>query len=109
MARAANGAVGRPGPGGRVPGPTQSPKGAGVVTDHAATERFQALYAEHHARVYAYAVSRVGRQLVDEVVSEVFLVAWRRRAASPRARGPAKLPAGRIWTYAGGTASRPSP
>ena len=53
------------------------------MTDHAAIERFQALYADHHARVYAYAVSRVGRQLADEVVSEVFLVAWRRRADVP--------------------------
>ena len=53
------------------------------MTDHAAIERFQALYAEHHARVYAYAVSRVGRQLADEVVSEVFLVAWRRLADVP--------------------------
>src|ERR1051326_8454615 len=46
-------------------------------------ERFQALYAGHHAAVYAYAVSRVGRQLADEVVSEVFLVAWRRLADVP--------------------------
>jgi len=53
------------------------------LTDHAAIERFQALYADHHARVYAYAVSRVGRQLADEVVSEVFLVAWRRLADVP--------------------------
>ena len=53
------------------------------MTDQAAIERFQALYAEHHARVYAYAVSRAGRQLADEVVSEVFLVAWRRLADVP--------------------------
>ena len=53
------------------------------MTDDAAIERFQALYAEHHARVYAYAVSRAGRQLADEVVSEVFLVAWRRLADVP--------------------------
>ena len=53
------------------------------MTDHAAIERFQALYAEHHARVYAYAMSRVGRQLADEVVSEVFLVVWRRLADVP--------------------------
>ena len=53
------------------------------MTDQAAIERFQALYAEHHARVYAYAVSRAGRQLADEIVSEVFLVAWRRLADVP--------------------------
>ena len=48
-----------------------------------AVERFQALYAEHHRRVYAYVVSMAGRQLADEVVSEVFLVAWRRLADVP--------------------------
>jgi RNA polymerase sigma-70 factor, ECF subfamily len=53
------------------------------LTDPEAIERFQALYARHHGRVYAYAVSRAGRQLADEVVSEVFLVAWRRLADVP--------------------------
>ena len=53
------------------------------MTDPEAMERFQALYADHHAAVYAYAVSRVGRQLADEVVSETFLVAWRRLADVP--------------------------
>jgi RNA polymerase sigma-70 factor, ECF subfamily len=43
------------------------------LTDTAAIERFQAIYAEQHRRVYAYAVSMAGRQLADEVVSEVFL------------------------------------
>lgn len=37
--------------------------------------RFTAMYDAHHAQVYAYAVSRVGRQLADDVVSETFLVA----------------------------------
>ena len=63
-----------------VPAPE---KGADVLTDAEAVERFQALYAEHHRRVYAYAVSMAGRQLADEVVSEVFLVAWRRLADVP--------------------------
>ena len=53
------------------------------MTDPEAMERFQALYADHHAAVYAYAVNRVGRQLADEVVSETFLVAWRRLADVP--------------------------
>ena len=53
------------------------------MTDPEAMERFQALYADHQAAVYAYAVSRAGRQLADEVVSEVFLVAWRRLADVP--------------------------
>lgn len=49
-----------------------------------AVDAFTAMYTEHHARVYAYAVSRAGRQLAEEVVGETFLVAWRRRAAVPR-------------------------
>jgi RNA polymerase sigma-70 factor, ECF subfamily len=49
------------------------------LTDTAAIERFQAIYAEQHRRVYAYAVSMAGRQLADEV----FLVAWRRLADVP--------------------------
>jgi RNA polymerase sigma-70 factor (ECF subfamily) len=48
------------------------------LDDLAAIERFTGLYDSHRDRVYAYAVSRAGRQLADEVVSEVFLVAWRR-------------------------------
>ena len=46
-------------------------------------ERYTALYNAQYPRVYAYAVSRAGRQLADEVVSETFLVAWRRFADLP--------------------------
>ncbi|MFC6576358.1 RNA polymerase sigma factor [Planomonospora parontospora] len=41
-------------------------------------ERFTALYTTYQARVYGYAASRAGRQLAEEVVSETFLMAWRR-------------------------------
>lgn len=41
-------------------------------------ERFTALYDENYRRVFGYAVSRVGRQLAEEVASETFTVAWRR-------------------------------
>ncbi|MGW4501117.1 RNA polymerase sigma factor [Micromonospora sp. NPDC004336] len=56
--------------------------------DAEANSRFTALYAAHHARVYAYAVSRVGRQLADDVASETFLVAWRKLATVPAAPLP---------------------
>jgi RNA polymerase sigma-70 factor, ECF subfamily len=48
------------------------------LDDLDAIERFTGLYDRYRNRVYGYAVSRAGRQLADEVVSEVFLVAWRR-------------------------------
>lgn len=52
------------------------------------TEGFAALYDEHHHRVYAYVVSRAGRQIADEIVSDTFLVAWRRWADLPAAPLP---------------------
>lgn len=48
-------------------------------------DHFTAVYQAHHRQVYAYAVTRAGRQLADEVVAETFLVAWRRLSALPRA------------------------
>ncbi|MEH1168965.1 RNA polymerase sigma factor [Micromonospora sp. CPCC 205539] len=53
-----------------------------------ASRRFTAMYAAHHARVYAYAVSRAGRELADDIVSETFLVAWRKLATIPAAPLP---------------------
>ncbi|MEU4406087.1 RNA polymerase sigma factor [Streptosporangium sp. NPDC023963] len=46
-------------------------------------ERFTALYNTYQARVYGYAASRAGHQLAEEVVSETFLVAWRRLDGIP--------------------------
>jgi Sigma-70 region 2 len=48
------------------------------LAEDEAIERFTALYDDYYSRVYAYAVSRFGSQLADEVVSEVFLIAWQR-------------------------------
>jgi RNA polymerase sigma-70 factor (ECF subfamily) len=46
-------------------------------------EKFTALYRQHHRQVHAYAVTRAGRQLAEEVVAEAFLVAWRRLKSIP--------------------------
>ncbi|MBB5868810.1 RNA polymerase sigma-70 factor (ECF subfamily) [Allocatelliglobosispora scoriae] len=43
-----------------------------------ADRRFTAIYYEHHPQVYAYAVSRAGRSLADDVAGETFLIAWRK-------------------------------
>src|SRR6185437_10773365 len=45
--------------------------------------RFDALFAAHFAAVRAYAVRRSGGAPVDDVLSETFLVAWRRLDAVP--------------------------
>jgi len=60
---------------GGAPPASRTSEGSRALTDPQAIERFRALYADHHGRVYAYAVSRVGRQLADEVVSEAELSA----------------------------------
>lgn len=36
------------------------------------------MYDQHRQRVWAYVVSRAGRQVADEVVSETFAIAWRK-------------------------------
>ena len=46
-----------------------------MTDDH---RRFTEMYDECRQRVWAYVVSRAGRQVADEVVSETFAIAWRR-------------------------------
>jgi hypothetical protein len=41
-------------------------------------ERFDGLWSKYAGPIYAYAARRVGRGDADEIVSEVFAVAWRR-------------------------------
>jgi RNA polymerase sigma-70 factor (ECF subfamily) len=41
-------------------------------------ERFTAIYDACRRRVWAYVVSRAGREIAGEVVSETFAIAWRR-------------------------------
>jgi RNA polymerase sigma-70 factor (ECF subfamily) len=50
--------------------------------------RFTDLYAEHYPRVFAYLVSRAGRQVAEEATSDTFAVAWRRFAEMPAAPLP---------------------
>jgi hypothetical protein len=73
------------------------------VTD--AAQRFTLLYDQHHPRVLAYALSRAGREVAEEVTSATFLVAWERLdrlpdPPLPRARllGELEDPAGRRGT-----------
>ncbi|MFI6296569.1 RNA polymerase sigma factor [Nonomuraea sp. NPDC050790] len=42
-----------------------------------------ALFDAYRPRVYAYAVSRCGRRLTEDVISETFVVVWRRRDVTP--------------------------
>lgn len=53
------------------------------MTDTEIARRFAVIYAENRARVYAFAVSKAGRQLADEILSETFMIAWRRFDAVP--------------------------
>lgn len=58
------------------------------MIDQDAAARFTAVYDQTRPRVYAFAVSHAGRDLADEIVSEVYLVAWRRLADIPRPELP---------------------
>ncbi|MBO2462655.1 RNA polymerase sigma factor [Actinomadura violacea] len=51
--------------------------------DRGSTEWFDELFGRYFARVYAYAVTRVGGALAEEVASETFVIAWRRRDVVP--------------------------
>lgn len=57
-----------------------------------ATTRFSTLYDEHRFALDSYCRRRVASDAVDDVMSEVFLTAWRRMDAIPH---DAELP----WLY----------
>jgi RNA polymerase sigma-70 factor, ECF subfamily len=64
--------------------------------------RFEVLFREHHPAVRAYARRRVPREAVDDIVSETFLVVWRRLDEVPEAALPwlltvARNVAGTAW------------
>ena len=46
--------------------------------DAPARDEFERLFRDHHAAVHRYAAWRVAPDAVQDVVSETFLVAWRR-------------------------------
>ncbi len=54
---------------------------------------FERLYQRHRSRILAYCVRRMGAANASDAVSEVFAVAWRRRADVPD--DPETLP----WLY----------
>lgn len=53
------------------------------VSELSARVRLESLFAEHGATVRAYALRRTDAASADDIVSEVFLVAWRRREDLP--------------------------
>lgn len=50
--------------------------------------RMSALFATHASDVYAFALRRTSRSAAEDVVSETFLVAWRRLDSVPDAAKP---------------------
>ena len=58
-----------------------------------AEDRFRAMFARHHPRIYGYAARRVGSTDASDIAAEVFTVAWRRLRRVPHE--PETLP----WLY----------
>ncbi|HEY8029233.1 MAG TPA: sigma-70 family RNA polymerase sigma factor [Gaiellaceae bacterium] len=55
-------------------------------------QRFEQIYAEHHEAVRAYVRRRAAEDVVDDIVSETFLVCWRKLDRVPDEALP--------WLYA---------
>lgn len=54
-----------------------------MTTNHGPPEIVTEWWRAHHRQVHAYALRRTDRSSAQDVVSETFLVAWRRREAVP--------------------------
>lgn len=66
---------------------------ASTDSEHDDREQFRASYAEHRDAVWRYFVRRVGDiDAADDLTSDVFVVAWRRRREAPTTALP--------WLYA---------
>jgi len=52
--------------------------GKRVEASVTAQQRFEEIYAEHGQAVHRYALRRTERSEADDIVAEVFLIAWRR-------------------------------
>lgn len=48
------------------------------MTEAEDASRFTEMYQKYRARVFSYAVTTVGRDLAEEITSDVFLIAWQR-------------------------------
>lgn len=57
------------------------------------SERFEAFYGAHHQSIAAYVRRRVIEHDVEDVIAQVFLVAWRRFETIP------PPPEGRLWLF----------
>ena len=67
---------------------------AEIAASHADPERFAAIFDRHADEIYRYAARRLGSQPAADVVSDVFLVAFRNRARYQQDRADA-----RPWLY----------
>jgi hypothetical protein len=52
--------------------------GRADLTEAEDASRFTEMYQKYRARVFSYAVTTVGRDLAEEITSDVFLIAWQR-------------------------------
>ena len=65
-----------------------------VIRDKKGAERrFEALYAAHYQAIAGYVLRRVAADEADDVIAQVFTVAWRRFGEVPAPPGD------RLWLF----------